>query len=176
MSEREICGACRGKWPCACSPQAVSVVLMESVDDELSANLADRMGGGRNDPLTLRPYDPDPPIANKTPMYGNGYCGHYDSRFDLDTDKRVVSCRKCGTALDPYGVLLHLSRMLRRESERLHAAQELEKREAARESERKARAAVRRHRYAPTATRRRGEYCAACDGAEGDPVHTGEPR
>jgi hypothetical protein len=130
------------------------------------------MGAGRNDPLTLAPHDPDPPIQS-TPKYGEGHCGHYLRHYSVDEDKRLVSCRDCGTALDPYEVLMRLAGHFRLRDERLQAAQELERREAVREDERKARAAVRRHRYAPYSY---GVeiYCATCGGPKADAIHTGE--
>lgn len=175
MSDREICGVCQGTWPCSCSASAVPVVMM-SADDNLAASLARRMGSERNDPLTIVPIEPESPLAVYD--YGRGedfdkFCGHRSCQYDVDMDKREVVCRQCGTALDPFFVFAQLGHKLRGESMRLQAAQELERREAVREAERKARAAVRRHRYAPYLYDRRGkpEYCATCGGQQGDVIH-----
>ncbi len=173
MAEREICGVCRNPWPCSCSDAAQPVVIMESADDDLAARLAHRMGPGRDDPLALAPYDPNPLIEKKGVFFDEGYCGHRDEHFSLDMDKRVVSCRKCETALDPYEVLGQLATMWKRVDHRLAAAQELERREAVREGERRARAAVRRHRYAEyTYGRNERIRCATCSGDRDDAIHS----
>lgn len=172
MAEREICGVCRNPWPCTCTDAAQPVVIMESVDDDLVAQLAHRMGAGRDDPLALAPYDPDPLIKVKGKFYGEGYCGHRNEHFDVDADKRIVSCRKCGTALDPYDVLERLAWMWKQVDYRLAACQELERRETERKRERKAQAAVRRHRYADIGYRDRSHRCAACGGGKDDAIHT----
>ena len=171
MSDREICAACRGPWPCECSPQAVPVVLMDTAD-----KLAHRMGAGRNDPLTVQPYDPDPPVQDTTGSGNERFCGHRQNRYDLDTDKRVVSCRACGTALDPYDVLHKLVSMLQGVSMRLEMVQQLERREAVRDAKRKARAAVRRHKYASYAYKEEPEHCAACGKGYDDAIHTDAAR
>ena len=166
MSDETICGACKGAWPCACSDRAVPVTIMDT-----SSELAERMRSGRIDPLAIKPYDPDPPI--KAELWSVHHCGHHGARFDVDLDKRVVTCRHCEAQLDPYSVLEKLAGMMRGESMRLQACQELEQREAQREGERLARAKVRRHHYAHY-SRRRGTvaYCATCGGQEADAIHT----
>jgi hypothetical protein len=171
MSDREICGVCRGSWPCECSPHAASVVMMESVDDDFATRMAARMGADRNAPLLEKPYDP--PIRDVTWRRDptNEFCGHYIHNYDLDTDKRIVSCRNCQTALDPYEVLARLVLIDRRVDDRLLDLRELEKMERGREVAKKARAHVRRHRYAPMSRRGQPEFCATCDGAATDDVH-----
>lgn len=89
----------------------------------------------------------------------------------MDEDKRLVWCRACGTILDPYFVLRSLASIDRRAGERLAALQELERREAVRDGERKARAAVRRHRYAAYAYKNQPERCAVCGGQRDLDVH-----
>ncbi len=137
-----------------------------------AAEMAYRMGEGRKDPMAIRPYDPNPPIREERD-WGESHCGHYEDRFDVDLNKRIVTCRHCEAKLDPYDVLGKLARMVSRESMRLKAAQELEEREAKREGERRARAAVRRHRYAPYAYKNSQVYCATCGGWEAEKIHTG---
>lgn len=174
MSEREICGACRGPWPCECSPQAVSVVMMPSVDDDYATALAKRMRSDPDAPLRVSAYEPEP-VLKVDLGYGrriDDYCGHYANTYEVNTDKRIVWCRGCGTVLDAYDVLTKLAGIERRLSERLKAAQELEQREKEREAGRMARAKVRRHRYASIYSRGRGEYCSTCGGATADRVHT----
>ena len=167
MGDDTICGACQGPWPCDCA-NAAPVTLMDT-----SSELARRMRSGAEDPLAVQPFDPDPPIKTDR-NFGEGFCGHYGFKYNLDPDKRVVTCRKCEAQLDPYEVLEHLAAMLMRQGERLAALQELERREATRERERKARAAVRRHRYAQYMYKRGAPHCATCGGQEADAIHTSE--
>jgi len=71
VSEREICGVCKGPWPCSCSPQAVMVVLR--TEDDVSERLAAGMAR-QNDPLISKVYDP--PIREVTWETRNGeFCG-----------------------------------------------------------------------------------------------------
>ena len=55
-----------------------------------------------------------------------------------------LDCRACETVMDPYDALRLLATLLRGRDEKLAAMQELERHEAKRDGERKARAAVRR--------------------------------
>lgn len=167
----EICGRCRGPWPCDCSPEAVPIVMIESVDDDYATALARRMAD-KDAPLSVRAYDLDPPIRVQFAAGGlDEHCAHYQGRFDLDDDKRIVWCRQCGAILDPYWVLVRVANIDRRLSERLAALQELEKRETVREAERKARARQRRHRYALYSRRGVPEHCATCGMPRENPIH-----
>lgn len=174
MSDREICGVCRGSWPCECAPHAAPVVLMESVDDEYAAALAKRMRIDPGAPLQISAYVPDAPL--KVDLgYGDGFCGHRQGLFEVNLDKRIAWCRTCGTILDPYGVLKQLANSERRLSERLKAAQELERREADRETQRRARATTRRHRYASYSPRTGSTtVCATCGESRAFTMHTQE--
>ena len=174
-TEREICGVCRGPWPCECSPQAAPVVMMESVDDDYARAIARRMREDKTAPLTVRPYDGEP-VLRVHLLHGgfDTFCGHYQGLYDVDEDKRIAWCRNCGTVLDPYDVLRRVAGLERRMSERLAAAQELEKREAEREAQRLARAKQRRHRYAGYSPRKGStSVCATCGEPRNYEAHTG---
>ena len=173
MTEREICGSCRGPWPCTCSPQAVVVVLREA-DDDVSERLARGMARS-SDPLIAKPYEP--PIRDVTWLTPDPHCGHYTKGFDIDTDKRIVSCRGCHTPLDPYDVLQKLASLDRRTDERLAALRQLERQAQQREAERKARAALRRHPYQPYWYKDDArERCLVCSGDSGGDIHDAKPR
>lgn len=168
--EREICGKCRGSWPCSCSPQAVVVVLREDVSERLARQMA-----GRNDPLIEKPYES--PIQDVTWTNARPFCGHFENGYDIDGDQRIVNCRSCGAVLDPYDVLLRLARLDKSTDDRLRALRDLERAARQREADRKARAALRRHRYmAYTWMTDSKVRCLTCGGESGGDIHNVKPR
>lgn len=123
------------------------------------------------EPLTVKPFDPGSEVVHLT-EWKSDHCGHRSKQYELDKDHRIISCRNCGTALDPYFVLEVLSRIPLQDGMRLQALQELERREAVRDGERRARAANRRHRYAHYQYKDDEPYCAVCGGQRSNPVHS----
>ena len=78
---------------------------------------------------------------------GSGYCRHRETI--VDPDKRLVTCKQCGTVMDPFDVLLRLSRMERewtRNAKRLkgEAAKAAVKLKELRRQERNVRARLKR--------------------------------